>query len=102
MVAGLETVSAGDGPVKLGMRPDHLMLDPQKPMPVRVQMTYPLGPNTPLPGKLAGSEAGFAASLQGVHNTQASDRVMRFAIHSGQAHLFDRDSGLGRVGAASS
>ncbi|MFL4472166.1 ABC transporter ATP-binding protein [Tateyamaria armeniaca] len=85
-----------DGPVKLGVRPEHLSLDQEGPLQVTVQMTEPLGANTLFHGKLQGAPLDFTASLQGVHTLQDRGHHMRFSIQPGQAHLFDTDTGLRR------
>jgi sn-glycerol 3-phosphate transport system ATP-binding protein len=86
----------GDGPVKLGVRPEHLVLDDAGPIGLTVQMAEPLGANTLLHGKLAGSSEGFTASLQGVHLMADNTRELRFGVQPGKAHLFDPASGLRR------
>ena len=91
-----ETIGA-DGPVKLGVRPEHLIADDNGPLRVMVKLAEPLGANTLLHGAIEGSGAGFTVSLQGVHQlpTDASERCFR--IEQGKAHVFDEDSGLRRT-----
>ena len=43
------------GPVKLGIRPEHLEIDPNGPITLSVQMSEPLGANTLLHGRLSGT-----------------------------------------------
>ncbi|EEB84718.1 ABC transporter ATP-binding protein [Roseobacter sp. GAI101] len=86
-----------DGPVKLGIRPEHLHFDDNGPISVTVQMAEPLGANTLLHGKLSGSSEPFTASMQGVHLLTPDTRELRFAIDPGKAHLFDAASGLRRT-----
>ncbi|MCL3881178.1 sn-glycerol-3-phosphate ABC transporter ATP-binding protein UgpC [Marivita sp. GX14005] len=85
-----------DGPVKLGVRPEHLDADENGPLRVAVQMTEPLGANTLFHGRLESTGDSFTASLQGVHPMSETGRHMRFAIQPGQAHVFDADTGLRR------
>ncbi|WP_299658341.1 ABC transporter ATP-binding protein [uncultured Tateyamaria sp.] len=85
-----------NGPVKLGVRPEHLTQDADGPLEVTVQVTEPLGANTLFHGKLAGATGDFTASLPGVHTLQGQGSQMRFSIQPGQAHLFDADTGLRR------
>jgi len=85
-----------DGPVKLGVRPEHLVPDPNGPLIVAVQMTEPLGANTLLHGRIAGLSQTFTASLQGVHLMQGKSTEMRFSVEPGKIHLFDADTGLRR------
>lgn len=85
-----------DGPVKLGIRPEHMTVDTAGPLAVKVQMTEPLGANTLLHGTLTGVQLGFTVSLQGVHLLTDRNQEMRFSIQPGKAHLFDAETGLRR------
>ncbi len=87
-----------DGPVKLGVRPEHMLADPDGPLEVTVQMAEPLGANTLFHGRLTGAQDSFTVSLQGVHPLSEPGRKMHFAIQPGHAHLFDADTGLRRTG----
>ena len=87
-----------DGPVKLGVRPEHLDIDPAGPLKIAVQMTEPLGANTLLHGKMAGVSQSFTASLQGVHLMADKNAEMRFSVQAGKVHLFDAETGLRRTG----
>ena len=100
MLAGQPVADAlgNDGPVKLGFRPEHLVLDEAGPIALTVQMAEPLGANTLLHGKMAGSSEALTASLQGVHLMSDNAGEMRFQIQPGKAHLFDSGSGLRRTG----
>ncbi len=86
------------GPVKLGVRPEHLVLDQAGPLMVEVQLTEPLGANTLLHGRLPGADHGFTVSLQGVHLLTKENRKLHFSVEAGKLHLFDADTGLRRVG----
>ncbi len=86
-----------DGPVKLGIRPEHVLQDPNGPLRVSVHMTEPLGANTLLHGRLAGLREGFTASLQGVHLMDGKNSELRFSVEPGKMHVFDQDTGLRRV-----
>ncbi|MDG1470090.1 MAG: sn-glycerol-3-phosphate ABC transporter ATP-binding protein UgpC [Ascidiaceihabitans sp.] len=86
-----------DGPVKLGIRPEHLVFDDAGPIAVNVQMAEPLGANTLLHGKLAGTAESFTASMQGVHLLTDKNAQIRFGIQPGKAHLFDVETGLRRA-----
>ena len=87
-----------DGPAKLGVRPEHLDIDPSGPLAVEVLMTEPLGANTLLHGRLPGAAQSFTVSLQGVHLLNDNNKEQRFAVQPGKAHLFDADTGLRRTG----
>ena len=84
---------APDGPVKLGIRPEHLDLDPDGPIRVTVRLTEPLGANTLLHGRIAGSTDDFTISLPGVHPFESVGGDMGFRVQDGQAHLFDPTTG---------
>ena len=86
-----------DGPVKLGIRPEHLVFDDSGSIAVNVQMAEPLGANTLLHGKLAGTTENFTASMQGVHLLTDKNAQIRFGIQPGKAHLFDVETGLRRA-----
>ena len=97
--AAVSDAVGSDGPVILGIRPEHLTLDENGQIAVDVLMTEPLGANTLFHGKLSGTSHDFTISLQGVHTLQQQGTQMRFSVQPGQAHLFDIDSGLRRNGA---
>ncbi len=87
-----------DGPVKLGVRPEHLVFDDAGPLCVNVQMAEPLGANTLLHGKVEGTGESFTASMQGVHLLTDKNARIRFGIQPGKTHLFDAETGLRRAG----
>ncbi len=87
-----------DGPVKLGVRPEHLLFDDNGPVCVNVLMAEPLGANTLLHGKVEGTNESFTASMQGVHLLTDKNKQIRFGIQPGKSHLFDVETGLRRVG----
>jgi len=91
------TTKSADGPVKLGVRPEHLIVDAAGPLQVKIKLSEPLGANTLLHGTLKNTAEAFTISLQGVHlfDTQNSDHA--FSIEDGKAHLFDVDTGLRRL-----
>ncbi|WP_299280728.1 sn-glycerol-3-phosphate ABC transporter ATP-binding protein UgpC [uncultured Tateyamaria sp.] len=92
------TATAGpDGPVKLGIRPEHMDVAEDGPLHALVQMTEPLGANTLFHSKLTGSSESFTISLQGVHAPSSHGQTMRFAVQPGQAHIFDAETGLRRT-----
>ena len=86
-----------DGPVKFGIRPEHLERDETGPIAVHVQMTEPLGANTLLHGRLAGMNDSFTVSLQGVHLLADNTSEMRYRVQPGKAHIFDIATGLRRT-----
>ena len=86
-----------EGPVKLGVRPEHLVLDDDGPIQMKVKMAEPLGANTLLHGVLVGTTESFTVSLQGVHLLSADNMDLSFSVQAGKAHLFDADTGLRRT-----
>ena len=81
-----------EGPVMLGLRPEHLVPDPEGPIELQVLLAEPLGANTLLHGKLA-SGTGFTASLPGVHRVIAGEGALRLTIEARNMHLFDAETG---------
>ncbi|SHL74814.1 carbohydrate ABC transporter ATP-binding protein, CUT1 family [Roseovarius marisflavi] len=81
-----------EGPVMLGLRPEHLVPDPEGPIEMQVLLAEPLGANTLLHGKLA-SGTGFTASLPGVHRVMAGEGALRLTIEARNMHLFDSETG---------
>ena len=86
-----------DGPVKFGIRPEHLVSEDSGTIHVTAKMAEPLGANTLLHCELAGTQGSFTASLPGVHILNQENTGMRFSIQPGKAHLFDSDTGLRRT-----
>jgi len=92
--ASIAEARAADGPVKFGIRPEHLVPDENGPLVITIQMTEPLGANTLLHGKLPQHPDGFTISLPGVHAMPDKTKALRFAVQSGQSHVFDPKTGL--------
>ncbi|MDG1341281.1 MAG: sn-glycerol-3-phosphate ABC transporter ATP-binding protein UgpC [Paracoccaceae bacterium] len=86
-----------DGPVKLGVRPEHLVPDENGPIRVSIKLAEPLGANTLLHGAIDETAENFTASLQGVHHIKKHGDTRRFAIAQGMAHVFDTKTGVRRV-----
>ncbi|MFK7753440.1 MAG: sn-glycerol-3-phosphate import ATP-binding protein UgpC [Sedimentitalea sp.] len=80
------------GPVTLGLRPEHLQLDPQGPVHVTVNLFEHLGANTLLHGTLAGSDTDIVVSLPG-HVTATPGSEMTFSALTENLHLFDAETG---------
>ncbi len=89
-----------EGPVKLGVRPEHLVPDKAGPLRIMVKLAEPLGANTLLHGSVEGSPEDFTVSLQGVHKSPLDTQARGFRIEHGKAHIFDASTGLRRVGGA--
>ncbi len=91
-------VGGPDGPVKFGIRPEHLIAEAAGTIRVHAKMAEPLGANTLLHCELADTKESFTASLPGVHILNDTTTEMRFSTQPGKAHLFDIDTSLRRAG----
>ena len=80
------------GAVTVGMRPEHIVADPDGPMSMTVQMGEPLGANTLLHGRITDGKDAFTISLPGVHHAVTGE-VVRFSISSDNLHFFDQVTG---------
>jgi len=80
------------GPVMLGLRPEHLLPDPDGPITMDVLLAEPLGANTLLHGRLAGGQS-FTASLPGVHSAGHGGETLRLSIASENMHVFGCENG---------
>ncbi|GAW35997.1 sn-glycerol-3-phosphate import ATP-binding protein UgpC [Roseovarius sp. A-2] len=85
----LPNPAAAQGPVMLGLRPEHLVPDPDGPIALQVQLAEPLGANTLLHGKLPDGTA-FTASLAGVHNVGHGGEALRLSVTPEHMHFFDK------------
>ncbi len=81
------------GDIKVGIRPEHLIVDGEGPIELDVGMAEPLGANTLLHGSLKSSGTPFTASLPGVHQLPAPHEVLKLNVAPENIHLFDRDTG---------
>lgn len=91
--AAIAPAPGPDGPVYLGIRPEHMDLDDEGPLSVKIDMAEPLGANTLFHGKLEGHDEPFTVSLPGVHPLDRSGQIMRFGVRDKQVHVFEKDSG---------
>ena len=82
-----------DRPIKLGLRPEHLVADPNGPIETHIQMSEPLGANTLLHGHLTSTKVAITVSLPGVHTIGNSGETRRFSVEPAHIHLFDPASG---------
>ena len=91
--ASLGETSAPDGPVKLGLRPEHLHRDENGPIALEVQLSEPLGANTLFHGRLQGTPHAFTASIPGVHRPEGGGQILRLSADASDLHLFDPATG---------
>lgn len=81
------------GDVKLGIRPEHLVLNDEGALELNLQMVEPLGGNTLLHGYLAEFDERITVSLPGVLRSGHGNTGMRFSVRPENIHLFDSTSG---------
>ena len=81
--------TTGDDYVKLGIRPEYLARDNKAVLALALQIAEPLGANTLLHGRVAGSEQPVTVSLAGVHSIEAGQGSERFLVNPSHIHLFD-------------
>ena len=93
----LPVAVAAEGPVKLGLRPEHVHPDPEGPLAVRPTLAEPLGANTLIHGTLDGVAQDFVASLPGVHREADLPETLRVSVPAEAMHLFDAATGR-RIG----
>jgi sn-glycerol 3-phosphate transport system ATP-binding protein len=91
--ARLQISASAKGSVKIGLRPEHLVPDPEGPLRLAVRMSEPLGANTLLHGRLNGIAEDFVVSLPGVHRETDLKGEQRFSIPASATHVFDATSG---------
>ena len=87
-----------EGPIKLGIRPEHLVQNETGPLQANIHMSEPLGANTLLHGRLAGMDnVAITVSLQGVHHVEDKAKAINFSVDPENIHLFDSDTGQRRA-----
>ena len=89
----LKTNHKDSAAVKAGIRPEHLVLDDKGAIEMQPALSEPLGANTLIHGKLAGTDQAISASLPGVHLLDPDSGNLRFSANSENIHLFDGTSG---------
>ena len=87
----LGPVKAPDGPIKVGIRPEHIVRGASDELTMNVYQSEPLGANTLLHGKLNGEP--FTASVQGVHRLSKPGEELRLTVAPSNMHLFDAKTG---------
>ena len=95
----LASVDAPEGPVCLGIRPEHVTFGKSEPLIMLAQQSEPLGANTLLHGKL--NDQSFTASVPGVRRISDSAEEIRLTVDPENIHLFDPKTQM-RIGGSSS
>lgn len=91
--ASIGPANIPDRKVKLGLRPEHLIVDEAGPIAAHIQMSEPLGANTLLHGRLGNSTDVITVSLSGVHAINEVGATWHFSVDPGHIHLFDPETG---------
>jgi sn-glycerol 3-phosphate transport system ATP-binding protein len=78
--------------VTVGLRPEHLELADDGPLPLTVELLERLGADTIVHGRLGGDGAIVTARTAGTINPPLGE-VLRFAVRPGHVHLFDAATG---------
>jgi sn-glycerol 3-phosphate transport system ATP-binding protein len=90
--ASMPTTATGSGQVTVGIRPEHIIADPNGPLSVTVKMGEPLGANTLLHGRLGDHVDAFTISLPGVHHAVSGEQIA-FSVDPKNLHFFDPSTG---------
>ncbi len=90
--ATIDATTTASGKVAVGIRPEHVIADPQGPLSITVQMGEPLGATTLLHGRIGGSVDAFTISLPGVHYADTGAQIS-FGVDPENLHFFDPNSG---------
>ena len=78
--------------VQVGLRPEHLELAADGPLPLTVELLERLGADTIVHGKLGGNGTIVTVRAAGTINPPLGE-TLRFAIHSHHIHVFDQATG---------
>ena len=92
--AEIKVDTTHEGDVLLGIRPEHVKLDPKGKLELTISSAEPLGANTLLHGKIAGHDDIFTASLNGIHRMSKTEKMLTLSILPSDVHVFDKKTGL--------
>jgi sn-glycerol 3-phosphate transport system ATP-binding protein len=92
--ATLPNLPVPNGPIKIGIRPEHIVVDPEGPLQLKVLLAEPLGANTLLHGTLEATNTPFTASLAGVHRLSQIGHMLSMRFLPENMHVFDPKSGM--------
>lgn len=79
--------------VKIGLRPEHLILDPKGEIELMPLLAEPLGANTLIHGKLNGTSHSMTASVSGVFELGQNPNAICFSIEQKNMHVFGAKDG---------
>lgn len=88
----LTSDTSAEGPVTLGIRPEHLEQHGTGALQLEVDMPEQLGATTLVHGRISGTELPFTACLNGIHAASGGD-VLKFDVPTTQMHIFDAETG---------
>jgi len=81
------------GAVKVGIRPEHLVMSDSGEIEVEVGLTEPLGATTLLHGQLKQSVEAVSASLTGVYHHKLTSETLKLSVGAENIHLFEVNTG---------
>ncbi|MEP3035602.1 MAG: TOBE domain-containing protein, partial [Pseudoruegeria sp.] len=81
-----------NGPVTLGVRPEHLIVDENGPIRITVSLFEHLGANTLMHGTLENTDVELTVSIPG-HVDAETGTALGFSASPDVLHIFDRDTG---------
>jgi sn-glycerol 3-phosphate transport system ATP-binding protein len=84
---------SGGRAILVGLRPEHLELVVDGPLPLTVELLERLGADTIVHGKLGSDGTVITARAAGSVNPPLGE-TLRFAVRPEHIHLFDRDTGV--------
>ncbi len=92
---GVQVISstAMNGPVKVGIRPEHFVAADDGNLTVETGMVEQLGSNTLIHGVLSGTASPVVVSLQGIHSESSIGQHLRVHTPTNALHLFNAETG---------
>jgi sn-glycerol 3-phosphate transport system ATP-binding protein len=91
--ASLPISNSYSGPVKVGLRPEHMTSDPSGSLEIEVHLCEPLGANTLLHGTLARTKEALVCSVPGLHRIADDGAKLTMNVAPLNLHLFDPKDG---------
>lgn len=88
----LDYSGSHQGSALIGIRPEHLELDENGPLEIRITLTEPLGANTLIYGTFTQSDEPITVCLPGVYQEGHANDIRRFKVSAQHIHLFDENT----------